>query len=345
MKLKVIFWLSLVVFFSCNSKSKLEINSSELKELNLDVSRFDKELFNADLYNLKSLNKEWVNKYGLLYESFIYQMINSGHTHDPMIGYRLEKFLTDSTIQLINKEIDGVYKDFSDYEEKLTSAFQYYQYYFPEKPIPKIVTFYSNFYTKSFPYSDTLGIGLEMFLGRDNAITNNLPPERFTQYMKQDMDPEVLVSETMKNWIYFQHSRPDEYANSLNFGIRDDFLNSIIYHGKMMVLMEALMPDENPETRFGYSAQELEWCNQNEKTIYRNLIELKLIYSKDIRKIQAYINPGMTTSGLPDESPGEVGKWIGYQMVKQYFEENEITLQQLLNQKNDGRKILSFYTH
>ena len=342
--MKNIFFLSLgiVLIFSCSSKNKLEINPPELSQP-LIIKRFDKELLEADIYNLKSLNDKWIREYGILYSSFVNQMINAGLPQDPMITYRLEKFLTDSTIIKIKNRLNEVYGDFSNYEKNLSLSFSYYSYYYPDSKSPVIIPFYSNFNAKSFPYQDTLGVGLDMFLGRNEPIVNYLAPDLYPQYLKQDMDPEYLVTETMKSWIYANHSRPQEYANSTMYGIREDFLSSLIYHGKMMLLLEAITPFSKVQTRFAFTDQEIDWCNKNEKFIYQNLIEFELLYSKNIKEIKSYINPGSFTPGLPQDSPGGIGKWIGYKMVKNYFENSEITLQQLSKKENDAREILRMY--
>ena len=105
--------LVLVIFLiSCSGKSKLDVDVSD-QDINLSISRLDKELFEADLYNLRELNKKWSNDYGYLYETFISQMMNMGLPKDPMITYRLEKFLTDSTINFIKRELDKSYSYFS----------------------------------------------------------------------------------------------------------------------------------------------------------------------------------------------------------------------------------------
>jgi hypothetical protein len=315
------------------------------QEIDLSISRLDKELFEADLYKLRELNSKWVNDYGYLYETFISQMMNMGLPQDPMITYRLEKFLTDSTVNFIKQELDKSYSDFSSYEQELEDAFKHYSYYFPEKTIPKIVTFYSNFSgAKSFPYADTLGIGLDMFIGRNSDVVKFLPGDKYFQYGKEDMDPENMVSESVKSWIYYNFSDRMEFINNSNYALRKDFLSSIIYHGKMMLALDAMMPRKSIATKFQYTQVEMEWCERSEKQLYENLIEFKLIYSKSGKEIASYINPGSFTPGLPPESPGGIGKWIGYRMVKQYYEENDIPLQELLTAKGDERKILSFYS-
>lgn len=334
----------ILMLTSCSGKNKFDVDISN-QELDLSISRLDQELFNADLYNLRELNSKWTKEYNFLYETFISRMMNIGLPQDPMITYRLEKFLTDSTVNLIKIELDKSFLDFSSYEKDLENAFKHYSYYFPEKTIPKIVTFYSNFSgAKTFPYSDTLGIGLDMFIGRSTDIVKFLPPDTYFQYTKDDMDPENTVSEAMKSWIYYNFSERREFINHSNYAIRKDFLSSIIYHGKMMVALDAMMPKKSIATKFEYTQEEIDWCERSEKQLYENLIEFKLVYSKNPKEIAAYINPGSFTPGLPPESPGGIGKWIGYRMVKQYYEENDISLQKLLTKKGDERKILSFYS-
>lgn len=342
MKNSLFFVIIISFLFSCTPENKLEIEKPEWEE-QLVVKRFDKELLGADIYDLKNLNNKWMKEYGILYTSFINQMINAGLPQDPMITYRLEKFLTDSTIIKIRNRLSDVYGDFSPYKKDLTTSFAYYKHYYPTTEVPVIIPFYSNFNAKSFPYLDTLGIGLDMFLGREEEIVSYLAPDLYPQYLKQDMDPEYLVTETMKSWIYANHSRPQEYANSTMYGTREDFLSSLIYHGKMMLLLEAITPFSEVKTRFAYSEEELKWCLKNEKFIYQNLIEFELLYSKNIKEIKSYINPGSFTPGLPQDSPGGIGKWIGYKMVKNYFENTEITLQELLVNTNDFREILKKY--
>lgn len=338
----VISLLFCLFLIACSSKNKFDIDLPETID-ELSVTRFDQELLDADIYNLKSLNQKWTKEYGVLYESFINQMINAGLPQDPMIEYRLEKFLTDSTIILIKSKLQSVFQDFSIYEKELNSAFAYYSYYYPNTVRPNIITFYSNFNAKSFPFKDTLGIGLDMFLGRNEKIVSYLAPDIYPQYLKQDMDPEFLVTETMKSWIYANHSKPQEYANSANYAVREDFLSSIIYHGKMMLFLDAITPTKSLETKFAYTKKELDWCEKNERFIFQNLIEFELLYSHNIKEIKAYVNPGSFTPGLPQESPGEIGKWIGYKMVKNYFENNQMSLQELIENQSNAREILRFY--
>lgn len=338
-------FLFILLFFSlsCGEKNVLDIDVSNI-DLELKINRFEKEFFEADKYKLKALNSKWIKKYGILYESFIYDMLNEGSVHEPMIVYRLERFLNDSTMQSIYQEIDSTFSDFNPYLKQLTEAFKHYKYYFPDSTIPFITTFYSNFNAKIFPTKDNLAIGLDLFMGGKSNLVKRLPPETFPQYFKDKMNPNNLVVETMKYWVYYKFSNPNEFRNYSIYILKDDFLNTIIHHGKMLYTLEAMVPDLEPGAIFGYTASQYQWCLDNEYHVYQKLIEENLIYSKNQKDISRYINDGPFTSGLTEESPSMMGTYIGYSMVKQYIKRNpKVSIQSLLLNTNNAREVLSGY--
>jgi hypothetical protein len=343
MKRVFVLAISLLLLMACEDNSRLVVDVSE-EEIDFKVKHFEKEFFEADKYKLKELNETWIKEYGILYESFIYQMLNEGSVHDPMIAFRLEKFLNDSTMQLVYSQIKDLYGDFSIYENELKNGFKHYKYHFKDSLVPQVVTFYSNFNAKAFPTNSILGIGLDMYLGADNYIVKSLPYEIFPAYFKRKMTKEYLVTETMKYWLYYKFSSRKIFQNYTVYTIKDDFLNTIVHHGKMMYLLEAMLPKSKEETRFCYSKEQLEWCKQNEKSVYQYLIENNLIYSTNHKAISKYVNDGPFTTGLTEVSPSMTGVWVGYQMVKTYMDENPtITLEELVYKEINSRRILSFY--
>ncbi len=333
---------SLIV--SCGSNNRLqEVDISNAK-VELTLNRFEQAFFKADKYKLKELNQSWIKQYGVLYESFMYQMLNEGSVHEPMIVYRLERFLNDSAMQDVYKQINNKFGDFSTYKTKLDEAFSYYRYYFPDSTIPSVTTFYSNFNAKVFPLPNQLGIGLDMYMGGDSKLINSLPPEIFPMYFKKKMEDKYLVADAMKYWLYACFSQPKDFRNYSIYTIKDDFLETIIHHGKMIYALEAMMPYESPELKFGYSKEQLEWCKQNEHFIYQQLVEQSLIYTKKHKDISRYINDGPFTSGLTEESPSMVGVYMGYSIVKQYMDKHpEVSLQDLLFKETNAKRLLKGY--
>jgi hypothetical protein len=334
--------LIFLLLFACGGKSKLDIDVSDVK-IDLEIKRFDQELLGADLYDLRNLNTNWQKDYGLLYYSFLSQMLQVGYPNDNMITLQLEKYLTDTITQQIAQEMNLVFNDFTPFSIEVKDAFTRYKYYFSDSVIPKIVTFHSNFNAKAFPENHQLGIGLDLFLGKESEITKALPQDVFPSYIQEKMDKEYLVANVMKHWLYFKFSESKDFNNNGIYIKKDDFLNTIIHHGKILYLLDAMLPNKSIENKLEFTKSQLEWCEKSEKFLYQTLIEKKLIYTKNYKEISRFINPGPFTNGFPESSPSGVGKWIGYQMVKQYMEGNDISIAELVSRTNDSRRILSYY--
>lgn len=335
--------LALLSLFSCGDTNPLKVDVSDVS-VDLAVNRFEKELFEADKYKLDSLNKAWVDKYGILYESFIYQMLNAGEVTDPKIATQLEFFLNNKDMQNVYGKLKTTYADFTPYKNELTDAFKHYKHYFSDSTVPEITTFYSNFNAKVFPTPTNLAIGLDLYLGKDSDIIKQLPPEKFPTYLKNKIDPNFLVSETMKYWMYYKFTDKKEFANYGVYTIKEDFLSTIVHHGKLLYATEAMLPNELPELKFGYTAKDLDWCKANEKFIYDKLVEKNIIYTKNQKNIARFVHDGPFTSGFSDESPAMLGMFMGYQMVKQFMKKNPtVTLNDLLYKETNARKILRSY--
>ena len=115
----------------------------------------------------------------------------------------------------------------------------------------------------------------------------------------------------------------------------------MIYQGKLMYFMDALMPDMNDTLKIGYTKKQLNWCKKNEAQMWLNLVENKRLYSNKRMDIIRYINDGPYTNGFPLESPARTGIWIGWQIVRKYMKEHpEITVPQLM-QDSDYQQILN----
>jgi hypothetical protein len=81
--------------------------------------------------------------------------------------------------------------------------------------------------------------------------------------------------------------------------------------------------------RMGYKPEQITWCQENESYMWRYFIEKKLLYDTDQKLIPRFINPAPFSKfylEIDNESPGRVGAWIGWQMVRSFMENNEVSL-------------------
>jgi len=319
------------LLISCNS-NPLDINVSDV-EVQFEVQRMEKDLFTAENNNYQSLNLKLIKKYGILYEKWMTSMLGEVSPYDPYASESLKMFLNHPDMVEIFQEIDVKFGDFSNYTLQFEQCFKYYNHYFPDSTLPTIITFYSNFNANVLPYDNNIAIGLDMYLGPNHPIVNSIPKDVFPQYLKDRMDEKYLVADAMKFWLLSKFADEEQ----------KDFLNTIVNLGKVMYLLDCIMPNEKDEIKIGYTESQLSWCYGFEKKIWQTIVDEKVLYSKDKLIITQYLSEGPFTKGFPHESPSRVGVWLGWQIVRDYMQQTGSTLQELLNQTS-AKVILKSYS-
>jgi hypothetical protein len=115
-------------------------------------------------------------------------------------------------------------------------------------------------------------------------------------------------------------------------GITENVINKMIWEGKLLYFVQAMMPKEKAELITGFTPEQLKWCRENEKIMWSYLIEHKLLFKTDYMTINKLTKDAPFTSYFPHESPGKAANWIGWQIVKKYMERHpDVTLSGLMN--------------
>jgi uncharacterized protein YjaZ len=111
-------------------------------------------------------------------------------------------------------------------------------------------------------------------------------------------------------------------------------LSQMIYYGKQLYLKDLLLPDYNDAQKMGYTPEQITWCQENESYMWRYFISKEMLYSNDQKLAMRFIDPAPFSKfylEIDNESPGQVGSWIGWQIVRSYMNNNEVSLTDLLN--------------
>jgi uncharacterized protein YjaZ len=157
-----------------------------------------------------------------------------------------------------------------------------------------------------------------MYLGKNSEVYQDFP-----MYLAQNYDKFQLVVD-MANAISESYYKPNNQRQ---------FLNSIIAEGKKMYLIDSYLPDISDAQKMGYSTEKMEWVNANEEQIWKYFIEKEMLYSTDLDLQTRFITDAPFSKFYIDidkDSPGRVGVWIGWQIVRAYMKNNNVNLQQLL---------------
>ena len=81
---------------------------------------------------------------------------------------------------------------------------------------------------------------------------------------------------------------------------------------------------------------QINWCAENEGYIWRYFIDKEMLYSVDAKLIPRFLSPEPFSKfylEIDNDSPGQVGAWIGWQIVRSYMKNNDVTINELMNKK------------
>lgn len=290
----------LLIFIGCNDSDKVEEEISNIP-LDLKVNRFDRQFAESDEDGLPKLRKMYPYLFPAPDSVWIAKMNDS---------LQIELF----------QQVGNTFSSFEDEEVGLLNLFKHIKYYFPEQKTPKIITVTNDVdYENRIILADTLlFIGLDNYLGSQHKYYGG-----FQRYVATVLDRKFMVSDVASAFAKKVVPRPRDRA----------YLDRMVYFGKELYLKDKLMPDTKDEIKIGYTENEMNWAVANEEPIWRNFIENEYLYSTDAKLNQRFLDPAPFSKfglELDNESPGRLGRYIGWQIVKAYMDNNDVNLKQLL---------------
>jgi hypothetical protein len=318
--------VTLLLAAACHH-DRFEVDTKGI-EVPLSVQRFELALFGADPSAIADSLPVWKSRYGAFLQHFSY-VLKLGDVNDPNYAARLTQFTTDHSNYLIFKRTREVYARPEPLINDLTGAFRHYRYYFPEKPIPQVVTFVSGLTQSAITDTNLLAIGLDKYLGADEDLYKEIGLYR---YLSVHMYPGKLASDCMAFWGETEFPFHDSV---------DNLLCNMVYRGRLLYFTKAMVPSKPDSVNWGFTKAGLEFCRENERAMWTTLIENKFLFNTDRFTIDKFIQEGPFTKDFGRGSPARAAVWIGYRIVEAYMEKNPgLTLSQLMDEK-DYMKMLN----
>jgi hypothetical protein len=321
-----------VLFTQCGSDKKGEIeevNTDDIK-LTIDLKRFDQDLFNArTAEEVLALEK----KYPDFYSVYMYELmsgITSNGATPPLEAAAniIRNFTTVPDFGLwLKQRADSVFPSLEPFKAELTEAMKRYKYFFPQDTIPQFITFLSPLVI-NFPVIEgrnQIGIGLDMYLGSDFKVYHapNLM-DQFPNYRIRKMRKEYLLRDLIT-------ALSENKLQSIKGDSR--LLDEMIKEGKILYMVDAILPKTEDSIKMGYTPAQLKWAEQNESDIWASLVNSEVLYTTNPMTLRDFTNDGpfTTAKDFGNGTAPRIGSYIGWRIVKQYMEKNpKITLAQLL---------------
>jgi len=306
-KYAVILFLVLTLV-SCDKKSKVEKAVEEIP-VTLKVDRFDQAFFEATPKDLPNLKAEYPFFFPEGYDDKVW----------------IEKMQNKDWKDLY-AEVQKKYPNFNEQTNEIEDLFKHLKYYFPETVLPKVYTVIGemDYNSKAIYANDKLIIALELYLGKEVKFYT------FPEYLKQNFEERQIMPDIVSSYAFRKIPPPNEKT----------LLAEMIYYGKELYLKDLMLPDYTDAEKIGYLPEQNTWCQENESYIWRFFIEENLLFSSDSRLPNRFINVAPFSKfylEIDNESPGRVGQWIGWQIVRSFMENNEVSLQDML--KMDAKEI------
>ncbi len=321
----------IIVLASCGGRERIDVSHIDVV---VHIERFDKALDSLHRDNILQKNREWLNRYDYFYADYMQHMLEAGNPLDSLgIAAVLKQVIETDDFKALRSSVYTTYPDMAAQEAGLTDAFKRLKYYFPEMTVPRFIAFFSGFAMQVPVGQGYIGIGLDMFLGEDSEFYPALR-ESIPHYLSRRFTPENIVPRVVETYIR-QELLPQ---NDLDVNL----LQHMVYQGKILYMMDQVLPDVADSLKIGYTGQQQEWAAHYERDIWAWFLQEELLYDADYYRIQKYLGEAPFTPELGEgnESAPKLGVFIGWKIVRNYMDRHpEVSLPALLANK-DAQQIL-----
>lgn len=333
MKQLFYFFCSTLIFLSINActndKGK---NIPDVSHLSADVGlvRFEQALFEMDTTKISSQLNQLNNQYPEFYTLYFQNVLGIPLNKIPQPDFEkaVSGFLNFQPVSKLYDTTQIVFSEMTDIKEELDEAFLYYQYHFPDRQVPTVYTFISEYsYGVFLADNNVVGLGLDFFLGEDYPFYD---PVHFPRYIKRTMNKEYIPIRVMEAIIEDHVGQPSG----------ERLLDLMIHNGKKLYILDQLLPYTPDSVKLGYTADQTAWVEENELQMWSYFLHEELLYSTDFQNIRKLVDHSPNSPGMPQEAPGRTANYIGFKIVESYMKRNRDTSIEKLLALKDAQQFL-----
>ncbi len=302
--------LTMLFFISC--KSGKDIPDVSHIEADVNIKRFEQSFFQTDTNNITAGLQKTREEFPLFYKDYMMGILQLTLNDSSNATQEIVKSFLGSYSSL-NDTLQIMYNNMSGVEKKLEENFRFVKFYFPDYKIPGVITFIGTLDAPGIALTnDYIAIGLHQYAGSNFSGYKSMEAQQlYPSYISRRFAPEYIPVNSMK--IVSEDLFPDQSTGR-------PLIEQIIENGKRLFLIDHFMPGTPDSLKTGYTKSQQEWVVENEGLIWNYIIQNENLYSIDPVVIQTYIGESPFTQNMPQASPGNIGQWVGWQIVKKYAE-------------------------
>jgi len=321
--------LMVAALFSC--KDKNIPNVSNIK-VDLTVKRFEQDFFALDTNRIMASLQQVGEKYPYFLGDFLYNIMELPGISDTSTREQtlLKKFISD--YKPVKDSADKVFRNFNTIEKEVKQGLQFVKYYFPAYKTPtQLVTYigpmegYSDVITR-----DALAVGLQLHMGNTYSLyRSSIGQSVFPDYISRRFTPDYIAVNCMKNII--NDIAPEKTGSA-------PLVELMVEKGKRLYVLDKILPYTHDTLKTGYTAAQMKGCYENEGMIWNFFLTNSLLFNIEPANIKSFMEEAPNTPELGERSPGAIGVFVGWQIVKKYMSKHSgLSLNELLN--TDAKRI------
>lgn len=302
------FWGSLM---GCSSNASKEVDVSGVS-VPYSTIRYDAILQTCDttrtipwLDSVRNMHPDFTDIYFQEMAGFVNRDDSNG------VAKGMNYFLRQPDYVALQDTVNKHFPNTEKIDKDLKQLFQYVRYYYPKTKYSKVYYFVSGLNQWSAVTVDTLiGVGLDMYLGKDYPFYASV---QLADYQTARCIPEYIPVNVAQ--VIAEDMFPIKPENKT-------LLDLMLLKGKQQLFLEYVLPQADEEKRYGYKPEQLKWCKENEAMVWHYFAKRNLLYSTQWQEMMRYVNDGPYSTGMPLESPGNIGTWVGHQIIKAYMKKH-----------------------
>jgi len=300
--LHFIFPLFFILVYSCKKEKKIPQEILSIKAP-VSIERFDQDFSNLSPQNLDSLQL----KYPFLFPKKYTQ------------EFWLKKS-KDTLQQEIINEIHTAFPNTNNLEKELELLYKHLIFYYPTIKVPQTVSLISevDYKNRILLRKELLLIALDCYLGKNHHFYADI-----SRYVAEDFESKQIVVDIA-----------NEYAKKIiPRASGRDFMAQMVLYGKRIYLLKQILPKKPLTDILSYTDEELLWNQANESKIWRYFIEKEILFSTNRNLLPRFLYPAPFSKfymSYDTDSSDRIGQYMGYRIVSTFMENNDVSLQQLM---------------
>ncbi|HMO33511.1 MAG TPA: hypothetical protein PKE07_11005 [Lacibacter sp.] len=314
----------------------------DLRHINVQIKweRFDQALFSIDTNHLETALADLQRKYPQFAPLYLEQVLGLGGNDSTLRTEGTRLFLRQH--RQVYDTVQDVFTTTAQQEQQIEEGFRYVRQYFPDYQVPRTIyatvgpmdalpALSTGEPSPVFMGEDFVAIGLQFYLGRTFSVYNdpNFAATLVPQFRSRRFSREYLAADLFRLVV------DDLYPDSSK---RLPLVEQFVEKGKRLHLLQQFLPGMHDTLLMGYTGAQLDWCRANQRSIYNFFADQQLLYERDPALIQNFLTDGPFTRGLPPESPGNIGLFVGTEIVRAWVKKNkQVTPEAML--KTSARSI------